>query len=158
DAKALVTVSDICDASPTLDCFDGGIVPNGCQRSQTFTVTATDLAGNVSAACNVTYIWTEDATPPSLICLGNKIVECGSPWTFDPPNASDSCGSVAVSIVSTVTNTTGHCGNTFDATRTWEATDQCNNTSTTCSQTVTVIDTTPPAITCVGDKNVECTS
>src|SRR5258706_2812978 len=51
------------------------------------------------------------------------------------------------SILSTVTNTAGHCGNTFDATRVWQAMDGCSN-SATCSQTVTVIDSTTPVMDC----------
>src|SRR2546423_2436659 len=35
------------------------------------------------------------------------------------------------------------------------ATDVCNNISQ-CSQTVTVVDTTPPTITCVGPKTIDC--
>src|SRR5437899_6905525 len=67
------------------------------------------------------------------------------------------CVDVRRVIFRTVTNTTGHCGNTFDTTRTWRATDACGNTAQ-CSQTVTVEDHTPPTITCVGNKTVECTS
>src|SRR5439155_1340914 len=40
------------------------------------------------------------------------------------------------------------------ATRTWLATDACGNTNT-CSQTVTVVDTAPPTITCHPPKTVE---
>src|SRR5207249_4493665 len=96
--------------------------------------------------------------PPSIACTANKTVECTSAWTFDAPTASDTCGSATISIVSTVTNAAGHCGNTFDATRTWQATDACGNNSATCSQKVTVVDTTPPSIACVPNKTVECTS
>src|SRR5207247_11119207 len=77
--------------------------------------------------------------------------------SFDAPTASDTCGSATITISGTLTNTTGHCGNTFDATRTWQATDACGNTAE-CSQKVTVEDHTPPTITCVPDKTVECTS
>jgi len=49
----------------------------------------------------------------------------------------DTCGNATITIVSTVTNFTGHCGNTFDATRTWRATDGCGNFAE-CSQTVTL--------------------
>src|SRR3989475_2555647 len=89
--------------------------------------------------------------------MPNKPVECTSTWTFDAPTASDTCGSVTITILNTVTNTTGHCGNTFDSTRTWRATDACGNTAE-CSQTVTVEDHTPPTITCVANKTVECTT
>src|SRR5204863_2626394 len=62
---------------------------------------------------------------------------------------------VIVAIVSTITN--GLCGNTFATTRTWSATDACGN-SNTCSQTVTVVDMTPPVLVCAADKTVECGS
>src|SRR5207249_258291 len=99
----------------------------------------------------------EDHTPPTITCVPNKTVECTSVWTFDAPTAIDSCGNATVTVVSTVTNLTGHCGNSFDTTRTWGATEACGNTAE-CSQTVTVEDHTPPTITCVGNKTVECTS
>src|SRR5205823_168384 len=71
---------------------------------------------------------------------------------FDAPTATDNGGLVTVTILSTVTNTVGHCGNTFDATRMWQAIDGCSN-SATCSQTVTVIDTTPPVMDCTSSSN-----
>jgi hypothetical protein len=52
---------------------------------------------------------------------------------------------VAVEIVSTVTNVL--CGGAIAATRTWQATNSIGNAAT-CSQTVTVVDTTPPSLTC----------
>src|SRR5207247_1192056 len=90
--------------------------------------------------------------PPTLTCVENKTIEAGAAWTFDAPSANDGCGSNTITVVSTVTNTAGHCGTTFDATRTWQATDACGNSST-CSQTVTVADTTPPVINCSGSPN-----
>jgi len=50
---------------------------------------------------------------------------------------------VTVTTLGTVTN--AGCGNSFTATRTWQASDACSNT-VTCSQTVTVPDTSPPLI------------
>src|SRR5206468_7260109 len=85
----------------------------------------------------------------------NKSVELGTAWTFDGPTATDNSGSNTITIVSTVTNTSGHCGTTFDATRTWQATDACGNFAQ-CSQKVTVVDTTAPMITCSNtNKTVE---
>src|SRR5439155_887502 len=77
-----------------------------------------------------------------------KTVQLGAAWTFDAPSATDNSGSnPTMTVVSTVTNTASHCGNAFDATRTWAATDSCGN-SAQCSQTVNVIDTTTPVINC----------
>src|SRR5260221_1427458 len=91
-----------------------------------------------------------------MCCSADKSVECGSAWIFDAPTApADACGTNRIVILNTITNPL--CGNTFSATRTWAAIDACNNTNT-CSQTVTVVDTTPPAITCVTNKSVECGS
>src|SRR5207247_10488462 len=55
-------------------------------------------------------------------------------------------------VVGTVTNVIGHCGNTFDATRTWAAIDACGN-SAQCSQTVNVVDTTPPTVRIISPTN-----
>jgi hypothetical protein len=107
-----------------------------------------------SNTCSQT-VTVRDTTPPALVCVGNKTVECGTAWSFDPPGASDACGTNVVQILSTTTNFT--CGNTFSMTRTWRATDTCTN-SATCSQTVTVQDNTPPAVTVNpgADTTIEC--
>src|SRR5207237_279681 len=85
----------------------------------------------------------------------NKTIEQGAGWTFDAPTATDNSGSNTIAILGTVTNTTSHCGTTFDATRTWQASDACGNSST-CSQKVTIVDTTAPVITCSNtNKTIE---
>jgi hypothetical protein len=93
-----------------------------------------------------------DTTPPVLTCATNKTVQCGSNWTFDPPTATDRCClNPAINVMNTFTS--GICPQVI--TRYWVAYDCCSNSST-CSQTVTVIDTTPPTITCAPDKTVQC--
>ena len=89
-----------------------------------------------------------------VTCASAKVVECGTPWSFDLPVATDSCGGqpVTINILSTVTNMTGTCG--FTAVRTWEILDPCTN-RTVCVQTVTAIDTTPPVVICAPDKTIE---
>ena len=114
---------------------------------------ATDACGN-NATCSQT-VNVIDTTAPTMNCTAsaNKTVELGSPWSFDAPTATDiGGGTVTITILNTVTNITGHCGNTFDATQTWQATDACGNTST-CSQTVTVVDTTAPTMNCTASAN-----
>src|SRR5438876_1230580 len=112
------------------------------------TAKATDAAGN-SSTCTFT-VTVSDTTPPSITCFGNKTTECGvGSLAFDEPAASDTCGSVTVSVLSTVTNL--GCGNTFVATRTWLATDSSGNTNS-CRQTIATVDTTPPIISCSASK------
>src|SRR5262249_6804684 len=87
---------------------------------------------------------------PAITCVSNKMAELGTGWDFDPPSAN-----YPITVLSTTTNTMGHCGNSFDATRIWQATDACGN-SAQCGQKVTVVDTTAPVITCSStNKTVE---
>lgn len=92
--------------------------------------------------------------PFTVSCAPNRTAPCGEPLTFDNPTASGGCSNVSIIVIGTVTNGRGCL---WSATRTWQATDSCNH-SATCSQTITVLDTTPPAIACAGDKVVECGS
>ncbi len=116
------------------------------------TLTVSDNHG-ASNSCSALVI-VQDRTPPVIICASNKVVECGTAWSFDPAFAFDDCSAtnVFISVVSTVTN--AGCGSTFAATRTWQAEDGAGNTAT-CSQTVTVLDTTPPAIVCPASMTLE---
>src|SRR5206468_3952637 len=60
------------------------------------------------------------------------------------PSALGGCGSVTISCSDVVSNS---CGLTRTVLRLWTATDQCGN-STNGWQTMTVVDTTKPSITC----------
>src|SRR5258706_3638282 len=114
---------------------------------------ATDACGN-SSSCSQK-VTVADTTVPVITCSStNKTVEQGTAWTFDAPTATDNSGSNIITIVSTVTNVTGHCGSTFDATRTWAATDACGNSST-CSQKIGRAARTEPVKTCVDTAKIK---
>ena len=89
--------------------------------------------------------------PFGLLCATNKTVECGTKWAFDPPGWTNACvpapgtvsNGVVLTVISTVTN--GTCP--MVVTRTWQGVDDCGQTDQ-CSQTVTVVDTTPPVLDC----------
>jgi len=83
DALALVTASDECSGSITPSCNPGPVIPNGCLRTQSFTLTATDLCNN-SSQCVVTYSWTEDHNPPVF-------TGCPTATITLPCNAAPTC-------------------------------------------------------------------
>lgn len=141
--------SDNFDTSLAYTSSDGPLVGGPCGGTISRTHTVTDDANN-SASC-VQVITVRDTIVPTITCSPDKSVVCGTAWTFDTPTASDNCGGVSVTVLSTTTNTV--CGNAFVATRTWRATDPCGNTAQ-CSQSVTVRDLTPPVLTCAGNKTV----
>ncbi|MDB6032480.1 MAG: hypothetical protein JWM16_2818, partial [Verrucomicrobiales bacterium] len=123
-----------------------------CGRSYSVTRTwrATDQCGN-AATCNQT-VSVMDTAAPALQISKSKVVECGTTWNFDPPTSTNP--NISISTLTTVTNDSELCSHTFEVTRTWRVTDQCGN-GTNCSQTLTVMDTTPPDFICSNDKTVQ---
>src|SRR5207247_7505843 len=87
-------------------------VISGSVCDETFSLFLNVTSNLCSSACSQT-VTVEDHTPPTITCVPNKTVECTSAWSFNAPNATDTCGSAAITILSTLTNLTGHCGNTF---------------------------------------------
>lgn len=147
-----VSATSSCSSNVTVTCEP----PSGSMFAPCMTTLvrcmATDEFGN-TANCEFT-VTVEDTVAPVITCASNKTVECGSPWTFDPPTAFDACcgTNVTVSVLSDVM--TGSCPQVF--TRTWEATDCCGNTAI-CSQRITVGDTIPPIISCPSNMVVQAT-
>jgi len=120
---------------------DLGIITNS-SCGGTFTAVqhwrATDEAG-FEAECSQA-IQVVDTIGPELNCPAGKLVQLGNSWTFEEPLA---LGATLVHPLSVVTNQ--GCAGSFSATITWEALDDCGNSSQ-CSQTVTVVDDGPPEI------------
>src|SRR5213075_3361504 len=115
---------------------------------------AADDCGNF-ATCNQT-ITIVDTTKPSITCPANTTVECTgdtTPATQGSATGSDTCGNVAISHTDAFAPGPG---NTGVITRTWKAADDCGNFAT-CNQTITIVDTTKPSITCPANTTVECT-
>ena len=108
-----------------------------------------DVCGNTNAAVQV--ISLADTTPPSFAAPSNPTIECGDPIPLLPPtNLSDNCGSVSTGFVDAVT-----AGCTTRVVRVWTLSDDCGNAST-ATQTITVVDNTPPTFTAPGDVILDC--
>ena len=157
-----------CSTNKTIQCggawsFDPPLPVGGCCTNWTIRVlntTTNDSAAwcatnytrtwQVTDCCSNTAICSQTVTvmnnnPPVINCVSNKTVQCGTAWSFDTPTAYDGCSGSNVLITVARTLTNGVCPKVI--TRTWLAIDACGNTNT-CSQMVTVVDTTAPIITC----------
>jgi len=90
-----------------------------------------------------------DTTPPSITCPSDITIECDE--STDPSNTGIASATDACNFIPTITSTDtvipGTCPEEKTITRTWTATDASGNSSS-CVQTIEVVDTTGPEIQC----------
>ena len=155
------TASDNCDANPIIDSFD---THGGTHCDSTFTRHwyAVDACGNISDTVTQT-ITVIDNTPPTIGGQGDDTtltcLDCinGVPG-FKAPTASDNCDPNPT-IHSTRDSIPGACAQSYTIVMKWWAKDACGNVSDTVSQSINVIDNTPPTIFGQGpDTTVSCSS
>jgi hypothetical protein len=118
-------------------------------------LTVADIAKE-SDTCSSTVTLT-DTQPPTLSCPANVTVECDDsthPSNTGTAIASDVCDSSPVVTFSDEI-TPGTCPEEHTIARIWTATDACGNRSS-CTQTISVVDTTPPVISRAPDLTIEC--
>ncbi len=152
----IATATDNCDNDVTIDYSDQ-TAPGSCPQESviTRTWTATDDCGNSSSCVQIITI--VDTTPPVITCTDDVTIECDE--SSDPANtgtatATDNCDN-DVTIDYSDQTAPGSCPQESVITRTWTATDDCGNSSS-CVQIITIVDTTPPVITCADDVTIEC--
>ncbi|MBI1850588.1 MAG: HYR domain-containing protein [Planctomycetes bacterium] len=149
-----VTATDTCDSTPTVSCVpaSGSIFAIG---TTTVDCTATDDSTNASG-CSFT-VTVRDTTPPAITCSANLTRECagisGAPVTYTV-TANDACDPNPLIVCAPSSGSVFSFGTT---TVNCSATDGSSNSSS-CSFTVTVVDTTAPTISCPNDFTRECTS
>jgi hypothetical protein len=94
-------------------------------------------------------------------CAPDATVECASqiPAPDDAAvHATDNCGGTVTGDARRRRDHAGSCPGKYTVKRIYTASDACGNSST-CTQTITVNDDTPPVITaCAPDATVECAS
>jgi hypothetical protein len=149
-----VKVFDDSDPAPVLVCDPppGSTFPPGVTK---VTCTATDSFRN-SASCSF-QVTVTDTTPPAINCAANVRVTLppgrkDMRVDFDAPRASDSCGQTPAVTCTPASGTIFPLGTTSV---TCKATDSGNLTSQ-CQFQVTVIEGTPPVVSCPGPIEVEC--
>jgi hypothetical protein len=136
------TAVDKCGSVTITNDFVGILNECGATGSATVTWTAEDESGNTVTSPPATFAIV-DTMPPVITCPMGVTLECPADTSIEAngsATATDTCGTV------TITHSDQwqpSCGNTGTLTRTWTATDECDNSSS-CVQTITVVDTPPP--------------
>ncbi|MFQ5425211.1 MAG: HYR domain-containing protein [Phycisphaerae bacterium] len=141
-------VTDNCSTA-TVSSDAPAIFPMG---ATVVTWTATDTSGN-TASCTQTVTVADDSVPPVLSPPANVMVECGpsiAPTLTGQATATDNCD--ATPVITFADSISGACPTTLR--RVWTATDALGN-ARFAVQVITLIDTTPPAITvCPVDRTL----
>src|SRR5437899_144042 len=147
------TATDACGSSFTLTSVDVTNALCGASYRVTRAWTASDACNNSSSASQV--ITVADTSAPVIAALpGPTTIECPATPSFTAATATDACGSSFTLTSVDVTNAL--CGASYRVTRTWTASDACNNSSS-ASQVITVADTSAPVIAALpGPTTIEC--
>lgn len=146
-ALATPVVFDVCDLAPQLTNDAPAIFPLG---TTIVTWTATDASANSATASQMIIV--QDTTPPSIQAPADTMAEQananGTSALLGEPTVSDICD--AAPEVSNDARAVLPLGTTLV---TWTATDESGN-SASATQTVTIVDTTPPTLTLPADITV----
>jgi len=128
---------------------------NGCDIDCTVTLTVDD--GNSPPVSCTAQVRIEDTNAPIIDCPDNLELQCGSstvPADTGAATAVDDCDpNPEVTYSDSVMP--GDCAQEMVITRRWTATDYCGQ-SDFCDQTISIVDTTKPTITCPPMKTVTC--
>lgn len=152
------TAIDACDPNPVITYSDTNS-PGSCAGKSAITRvwSATDACGNKSTCTQIITI--QDNVAPILTCPANITINCDDsslPALTGSAIATDNCDPSPTIGYSDIV-VPGSCAGNYTISRTWHATDNCNNTSSSV-QTITVQDNTPPTIDCPGPIMAECLS
>ena len=137
---------------------DGGTVcgdfPAGCEPGTVTEVTCTVTTdAGLEASCSFT-VTVIDNEAPVITCPADASFECDAVGDAGSATAVDNCDA-SPDISSSDEVTPGDCPQERTIRRTWTARDACGNESS-CVQTIQVVDTTAPVITCPADATVAC--
>ena len=157
------TATDECGSGINISLETDNTIPGGCPGTYTRirTWAATDDCGNINPAVYTQTISVIDTVEPVFYNIPADVtISCEDPLPPVPVNitAFDNCSDdVTAGIVfdQSVIDPDPGCPNGGTITRTWTVDDGCGNTADT-TQVITIIDITPPDITCPADLNIDC--
>jgi hypothetical protein len=141
------------DACGTVTCdhLSGSFFPVGD--------TTVKCTSSVGPTCSFK-VTVKDTQKPAITAPSNANYQCASevpPADPTQATASDNCGTPNVTVSDTNNGGAGSIASPMIITRTFTATDAATNNAS-ASQTITVIDNTPPAISCPANRTVNAIS
>jgi large repetitive protein len=149
-----ISATDNCDQNVVVT-FSETSTPGFCEGNYTLTRTwvAVDNCGN--AASHAQKVFVEDTTPPQFEqSLIDITVNCNEVPEIPQISATDNCSDVEVFFNEAFLP--GNCIGNYTLTRTWIATDDCDNTAELVQQ-ITVVNSSEPSFTNVPNNvTVEC--
>jgi large repetitive protein len=162
-AAGTATSSDNC-GTPTVNYTDQSTQTNiGLCSDQSYTITRTwtavDDCGNQASAC-IQIITVQDLVAPVITCPADATVSCEQSLNpmvntaLGTATSVDNCDP-APGVSFTDFSTAGNCPQERTILRTWLTVDNCLNPAA-CTQTIVVVDNTPPALVCPKDTVVNC--
>ncbi len=143
------SATDNCDADVSITYLGEQRINGNCTDNYTLlrTWTAADNCGNSVTATQLITVRDQEAPVFSFVPQ-NTTVECDDIPAPGTPIATDNCTSVPGILFNSEIRINGPCPNNFTLIRQWTAIDNCGNLKT-ATQTLTVMDTTPPALNAV---------
>ncbi|MFH2055766.1 MAG: FlgD immunoglobulin-like domain containing protein, partial [bacterium] len=151
----MATATDNC-GTPALS-YNDTEVAGDCPQEKVITRTWTAVDGCVNITECTQTITVVDEVAPVITCPADVEVECGestAPEDIGFATAADNCDPNPAITYDDET-IAGASPYLFEITRTWTATDACGN-SAQCVQAISVVDGTPPVITCPADVQLDC--
>ena len=147
------SASDTCDPTPQL-VIDASAVDATTPGTYLVSYTATDASGNQTVVNRTVVV--EDTTPPVVTLTGDnpQVLECPAAYIELGASARDTCDDNPTLVID---NSAVDATTPGDYLVTYTATDASGN-QTIVNRTVSVVDTTPPVLTLLGDPalTVEC--
>ncbi len=132
-------------------------VPGNCPGTYTLRIRyiASDTCGHADTCFQSVQVI--DTTAPVIVCALPDTFECDEVPTFwTPPVATDNCDpNPVVTQIAAISAPNALCVYAYSLSIAWEARDACGNADT-CYQSVLVVDTTPPDLTCPPDTTLSC--
>ncbi|HDP34453.1 MAG TPA: DUF5011 domain-containing protein, partial [Candidatus Hydrogenedentes bacterium] len=151
------TASDICDGNLTASITTTNPVDTAVPGAYTVRYNVSDGAANSAAEATRT-VNVVDTVPPVITRLGDALVnvECGDTYTDAGATATDVCDGDLTASIAVVESVNMSVPGIYLVT--YNVSDAALNAATEVTRIVNVADTTPPAITLVGDDtvSVEC--